>query len=248
MSQLIVLSGVAGAGKDAVAKLLVEQHGWVPYSLAAPMKRFVGDMFGFTKEQLYGPSSARNAPDPRWARPCMFCKQTGSVCWGSELQGSEIVYRYSPCEDCEGVGSINDNSPRRILQLLGEEWMRQMIHVDALTMRARPELEGMLAAGARIVINDARNDNDRDNLHRWLGARRVDVRTRRARRARPDEAWRQHPSENRLAADADVEHVVNNDESWPFPSLPVLVSTMLTKLFDVPATDRMAAPCSGSCP
>jgi deoxynucleotide monophosphate kinase-like protein len=62
--RLIVLSGEAGAGKDSVAQLLIERLRWTSYSLAAPLKRFVQDMFSFTDAQVYGPSSARNAPDP----------------------------------------------------------------------------------------------------------------------------------------------------------------------------------------
>lgn len=229
----IVLSGVAGAGKDAVAKILVEQYGWELYSLAAPLKRFAADMYGFTDEQLYGPSSARNAPDPRWARPCESCEATGSNWIEDPKLGAVKVENGCPC--CEGTGKINDNSPRRVLQLLGEEYLRQMIHRDALTMRARHELESLLWSISQqghggIVVNDARNDNDRDNLHEWLGAHRVDVRTARVRSHKPNEAWRQHASEQRLAQDLHVEHILNNDESWPFPSLGAHVDAMLMKL------------------
>lgn len=220
-TRLIVLSGTAGAGKDSVAKELVSAHGWELYSLAGPMKRFAADMFGFTDEQLYGPSKARNKPDPRWARPCPDCD-------GGTL---EVMNTIVDCDDCKGTGRINDNSPRRILQLMGEEFLRQMVHVDALTMRARPDLERMLSEGRSVVINDARNDNDRDNLHRWLGASRVDVRTERTKPITADSTWRLHASEQRPAQDGSVEHVIHQgDERWPFPSIPAKVVQMLSAL------------------
>ena len=224
MKRLIVLSGEAGAGKDSLAKLLVDEFDWTLYSLAGPLKRFAADMFGFTDEQLYGPSSFRNAPDPRWARPCSTCAGTGKV------YGTDHPHW---CAKVEGgmPGKLNDNSPRRVLQLLGEEYLRQMIHPDALTIRARLDIEMALDAGESVVINDARNPNDRDNLHAWLGAVRVDVRSERTKEVKPNSAWRQHSSEQRQPTDADVEYVLQNDEEWPFRTLKSKTIEMLQHFY-----------------
>lgn len=227
-AKLIVLSGEAGAGKDSVADFLAEKHGWVKFSLSAPMKRFCGDMFGFTDEQLYGPSSARNAPDPRWARPCPKCDATGTATYSFSAGGGDSVTK-TVCPDCAGARKINDNSPRRILMLMGEEFLRQMIHVDALTMWAEPEIGALMKSGKNVVVNDARNDNDRNNLHHWLGAKRVDVRSVRTL-SKEKTGWRTHISENRQPTDEQVEYVIQNDGSWPFPELPQLVGTMLNWL------------------
>lgn len=194
----IVLSGEAGAGKDSVADLLVANHGYVKVSLSDAMKEFCGRVFGFSKEQLYGPSHMRNAPDPRWARPTKD-------------------------------GLVNDNSPRRILQLLGDEWGRQLIHPDIWTMSLRPVLEGMLRDGVRIVINDARFDNDRTNLRDWLGAKVVDVRT--PNKKDDGAAWRQHASELSRPTDDQVDYFIYNAEQWPFPNLPQTVADMLGVLY-----------------
>lgn len=223
-SNLIVLSGEAGAGKDSVAKLLVSRHGWVLYSLAAPLKRFLGDMFGFTDEQLYGPSSARNTPDPRWARPC-------GQCGGSGTYTTEVAFApiHTPCYECGGKGKVDDNSVRRIAQLLGDEWLRRMVHVDALTLRARPEIATLMNEGRSVVVNDARFSNDRSNLRRWLGAERVHVRAP-GKVVDRTVAWRQHGSELDVPATTDVEYVLSNTEEYPFPSLGDRVSEMLCTL------------------
>jgi len=214
---LIVLSGEAGAGKDAVARVLAEHHGYIMHSLSAPLKRFAEDMFGFSDTQLYGPSRYRNEPDPRWARPCSTCGGLGKV-YGTDI----------PHAQCRGTGKLNDNSPRRVLQLLGDEWLRQMIHPDALTIRARSELEDLLADDCSVVINDARFANDRDNLRAWLGAHRVDVRAlgKQVKSA----AWRSHGSELSRPTDDEVEYVLVNPEEFPFPGLKTRVDDMLVKL------------------
>jgi len=194
------------------------------------MKRFMADLMGFTDDQLYGASKFRNEPDPRWARPCLRCSATGDLREGDSLT-MEVTFTKGGCRTCGGAGRINDNSPRRVLQLCGEEFLRQMIHPDVLSMRARPEIEHLLDQGKGVVVNDARNPNDRDNLRQWLGAHRVAVRTNRTKPVTDESAWRLHVSERRQAADEDLEYVLHQeDDRWPFPELPGKVARMLQEL------------------
>lgn len=216
--QLIVLSGEAGAGKDSVADILVDQYGYEKFSLSEEMKIFCQRVFGWSDEQLWGPSQFRNAPDPKWARPCPYCKGTGRI----------RVMRRRDCYTCEGRGEINDNSPRRVLQLLGDEWARQMIHPDIWTMSVRTLLETKLTSNTKIVVNDARFDNDRKNLALWLDATVVDVQTSRNKQNKLSELWRKHGSENSRSSTEVFHYVINNDEEWPFPSLASKVAEMLT--------------------
>jgi len=55
-----------GSGKDTVADLILKQEGWAKVAVADAMKRFARDLYGFTDEQLWGPSEMRNAVDERW--------------------------------------------------------------------------------------------------------------------------------------------------------------------------------------
>ena len=59
---------VAGAGKDTVARLLLEKHSFVQLAWADPMKRFCQEVFEFTDEQLWGESESRVRPDPRYVQ------------------------------------------------------------------------------------------------------------------------------------------------------------------------------------
>ena len=63
---IIGISGLAGSGKDTVADMLLKYDGFVKVSLADPIKRFAAEMWGFSEEQLFGPSQYRNAPDSRY--------------------------------------------------------------------------------------------------------------------------------------------------------------------------------------
>lgn len=64
---ILGVMGNAGTGKDTFANHLV-LHGWVSISLADPMKRIAKEIYDFTDEQLWGPSSERNKPDMRYLR------------------------------------------------------------------------------------------------------------------------------------------------------------------------------------
>lgn len=64
--KIIALLGRAGSGKSTIANHLVEHFGAKRYSFAAPLKLMVGEIFAFTKEQLYGTQAEKEAIDPRY--------------------------------------------------------------------------------------------------------------------------------------------------------------------------------------
>ncbi len=65
-AMIIVLTGLAGSGKDACADALVERRGFVKIGLTDPIKRICQDVFGWDRDRLWGPSARRNEPDPAW--------------------------------------------------------------------------------------------------------------------------------------------------------------------------------------
>lgn len=64
--RLIGVSGLAGSGKDAVASILVSERQFCRVALADPLKRACADWFGWSHEQLWGPSELRNVEDFNW--------------------------------------------------------------------------------------------------------------------------------------------------------------------------------------
>lgn len=97
---IIGLLGAIGSGKNTVANMLVEQHGFVRYSFASTLKDATASVFGWPRELLEGDTEYsrqwREQPDEWWAEKM----------------------------------SIAGFSPRLALQLLGTEVFRNHFHKD----------------------------------------------------------------------------------------------------------------------
>src|SRR5271157_5972054 len=78
---MICVSGWAGTGKDECSGRLVREHQAIHTGLADPGKRHMADAYGFTAEQLWGPSKFRNAGDKRYPKPQV--KEFGFECVGN---------------------------------------------------------------------------------------------------------------------------------------------------------------------
>lgn len=64
---IISLSGKKQSGKTSIARHLVEKHGFVEVSWAAPLKEIIGkQLLGLSNEQLYGTEQDKETIDPRW--------------------------------------------------------------------------------------------------------------------------------------------------------------------------------------
>ena len=195
---IIGICGRAGAGKDTLADLLVQHYKFVKVSFADPLKRICAEVFDFTYDQLWGPSSMRNKPDERYPRH-----------WHNWSEDNDPYV----CVCC-GVKEVGDSqcylTPRYALQQLGTEWGRNC-HPDvwlehALKTAAKIEQGGYFysaKSGLRIdhtidarhvVIPDLRFENEVYRL-RGAGARAI-------RLVRPFESaeafFGTHISENQL--------------------------------------------------
>lgn len=137
---LILLTGNAGSGKDSVAASLVKNHKAVAISLADPMKRFAAAVFGFTEEQLWGPSQSRNGLDTRFASQDYADKVMAEVVkasgkwiehwlpeldWMRQAEATKALRSWASglLSDAVREGGL---SPRKMLQTLGTEWGRNV--------------------------------------------------------------------------------------------------------------------------
>lgn len=102
---IIGICGLAGSGKSTAADFLVRNHGFVSLAFADPLKRIARDVYDFTDEQLWGPSSARNTPDKRYPRKEVMKELAFGVFHEEETRVEYLT-------------------PRFALQQLGTEWGR----------------------------------------------------------------------------------------------------------------------------
>lgn len=158
---IIGISGLANSGKDTAADFLVGRYGFAKTSFADPMKNIARDVFGFSYEQLWGPSEARNAPDERYPRShgpyvdqtCACCGLYTGAC---TLPEAMALAKKRPCF----------LTPRFALQQLGTAFgrtcypnvwvdlaIRNAGHGDVVIpdVRFKNEIEGLRAAGAYVV-------------------------------------------------------------------------------------------------
>ena len=93
---MFCISGFSGTGKDEFCRRLVEKYEAIHTGLADPAKRHMADLYGFSRDQLFGPSHMRNAGDSRY--PKNFLKDL-SACPSPEGNGSEDSGKIRWCVD-----------------------------------------------------------------------------------------------------------------------------------------------------
>jgi hypothetical protein len=226
---VVGLAGPAGAGKDAVAEILVREHGFARIALADVMKRFARDVFGFSDEQLWGPSEARNAFDKRFPREHRAERVMGRcACCGADLdlEGDQPCFL----------------TPRYALQQLGTEWGRdcfENVWVDYMIRTAREllgrerktenywpqrgivHMDSMWLGPCGVVVSDVRFANEARAV-RAAGGKVLSV--ERAG-AGLDGAAGEHESERGVSPDL-VDATIDNNGS--LDDLPARVRAALT--------------------
>lgn len=191
---IVGISGLAGSGKDTCADFFVRNHGFVKVAFADPLKRIVREVFGFSYDQLWGPSVMRSAPDIRYARK-----------HGPHVKHEGASHDQEQCQCCSEWYELHDPSsggtpscfltPRYALQKLGTEWARGCypnVWVEyALRVADRLSVEGGYTYDAvrglehawrpgdenwrtNVVIPDVRFKNEIDGL-RAHGAKLIRI-------------------------------------------------------------------------
>lgn len=133
---IIGFCGLAGSGKDTAADFMVERGEGAKLALADPLKRICQATFGFTDEQLWGPSSERNKPDKRYWRFEVSEKEIEKLteAWhngadaghGPDIQGTLAEFCGLTEEEWAYYVEVGGYlTPRFALQQLGTEWGRR---------------------------------------------------------------------------------------------------------------------------
>lgn len=193
--RIIGLVGRAGCGKDTVKQMLMEIIGAAPLSFADPMKELAREVFEFSYEQLYGPSDARNHPDPRygamgtrwynrvgrWLRRKRIQRNWARATdrfldyhqkWLNELVPNwEKQFPYAASKLTDWFFDLQRHdviSPRLVLQTLGTEWGRS-VHENLWVLVAGERAEKKLTM-SNVVISDVRFINEARILRNEYGA------------------------------------------------------------------------------
>ncbi len=207
-----------GTGKDTVADILVNDHGFVKVSLADPIKRAAMDWWHFNEQQMWGPTEMRNAPDKRY------------------IVGFDNTQR-----DEEDSGEMKRIylTPRHALQMVGTEvgrlvdkrvWVRRCLD-DARRLgeggyaygRALGCYRKASAKPKHVVIPDVRFKNELEDIKRAGG--NVILVVRPVLELSAQQKDMQHQSENDLnhlgVNDVFWDHVLHNDGTLEDLSLTV---------------------------
>jgi len=129
VSVLVAVSGNAGVGKDTAADYLVANKLFVKLALADPLKRICKEVYGFTDEQLWGPSEMRNAPDRRYIRQKKG--KLGTTFLGNMDVTGTVYEKYKHLVKDGHLPNPPEDvylTARYALQTLGTEWGRDCYH------------------------------------------------------------------------------------------------------------------------
>jgi hypothetical protein len=125
---MVCVSGWAGTGKDECAGRLVKIHGAVHTGLADPGKRHMKDAYGFSDEQLWGPSAFRNAGDRRYPKPVI--DEVRLRPWEGDVPDDIFPAEDDhgrPYVDMDGKPFISGSGP-----VWCSSWLKRNSHIGAL--------------------------------------------------------------------------------------------------------------------
>jgi hypothetical protein len=222
---LIGISGQAGVGKTTAANIFVDHFNFTKVSFATEIKEVAKRWWGFTDEQLYGPSSMRNAPDERYSAReagnywvCKICCVSEFGTTHFEVKTLALIDTGKPyhCDVCTEqvarAGELNYvglsakyHAPRYFLQGVGDK-VRQI--EPGIWLRL-----GLEAADAvpnkRAVIDDGRYINEIEAMKKHGGFL---IRIKRPVSGLKGEAGK-HPSEVQQLKVSDniFDAVIDND-------------------------------------
>lgn len=135
MTSILGICGFAGSGKDTLANYLIQEHGYIKLSFAGAVKDACSAIFGWDRAMLEGDTKESRA----W-------REVEDSWWSARL----------------GMPGF---SPRKALQMLGTDIMRNHFHEDIWIA----VIENKLRMYSKVVITDCRFPNEIAMIQRLGG-------------------------------------------------------------------------------
>jgi hypothetical protein len=146
---------IAGAGKDVVAKRLVDNHNFISLAWADPLKRFCKEVYEFPDEALWGESDARVLPDKRYPRPeggfltPRFALQSLGTDWGRNCYlNTWVDYGIRTAKRILGGQYYTPKNGLSIFEPGGRKKPKGVVFSDVRFMN---ELSAIKEAGGKVV-------------------------------------------------------------------------------------------------
>jgi len=192
---IIGIAGKARAGKDTLAKYLVEK-GFTPISFADPLKRYTAYSFNLKLEEFYN-----EIKDQDYKKP--FVISENGLNGFLDCLKSSFLIKPEVRQEVLTFSGRTVNSHRELLQLLGTEIARNLIDPEIWIKIFKTKAVNT----DNIVVADARYENERSTITELNG---INVLIKR-----PNVEIKNsfHSSENSLGHETDYNIILNNNDT-----------------------------------
>lgn len=205
MSKVVGVAGIAGAGKDSFASVLIEEGGYVGLNFAYPIKRMCSEIYGLSNWHLNTPEGKTQ----RFKDPLLFYKpqldhvvsiirETHDIS-NFTFELSKIRDAYSNPKTAKKL-----HTPREVMQFIGTDICR-LAHQDYFVQVWLKYVEANPTTN--FVTTDVRFKNERDAI-RVVQDNKLVLITRD--RLFSDDVYT-HESETSLGDKSEYDIVIIND-------------------------------------
>jgi len=138
---IVAFCGRLNSGKGTASKILEQEYGFAPMAFADPIKQIAYQLFGISKEELWGPS------EKRVKRTRAILQQLGTEfgrkfdpdVWIKQTHARLLKWEFSGIDTCDLLPSINVKKPRVVItdlrfpneaKLIAERWNGHVLKIE----------------------------------------------------------------------------------------------------------------------
>lgn len=195
---ILSLSGKKKSGKDTIANFLVKDQNFIKLSFATPLKELISKVFRLDTNLLHDDV----LKDTELGEKIIIdyyhvdkIRQIVSEEWGFPID-------YSTREKLERFHGHEINTPRKLMQVIGTDMLREGVRDDIFIVLMASKLKEVTRP---TVVADSRLENEREFLKK-IGAVMALV-----KRHQPEDKFDDHISENDFGKEDEYDIIVENN-------------------------------------